>query len=362
MPLSMENARDFESALDWCLDALIRGDSIELCLARFPEYAGELGPLLTVARQIISLPHPVPSPELKAETLRALELAPPNFEEARFQDALNHCLDLLAEGKSVGRCVELYPEMSNLLTPLLTTASSLRQTIRTAPSPEFKAEVRQRILSRVEQRRVIGWFPIPSWRRWAYRGALAAAAFLIMLSAGQLTLRASSGSSPGDVLYPVKEFSESVQMSLAASQEDEAKLHVELAGRRAQEVAAAAADGDRQMVQELLVKLEAHLEEAPRLMNEKQLHKALEMVLEGGGQLDHSHVRDLLAVLNQDIRTNEARLKDAMYEVPPDMLPDLEDAIARVRNHYSVSIATLEAKRTSEDLNSLNGVRLTFRK
>lgn len=362
MPLSMENTKDFESALDRCLDALITGDSIESCLARFPEHAARLEPLLLAARQITSLPHPTPSPELKAETLRVLHLTPATLEETRFQDALNHCLDLLAEGESIEHCVEIYPAMSSLLTPLLVTASTLRESIRTAPRPEFKAEAHRRLLPHVEQRRLIRWLPIPSWHRWAYRGALAAAAFLIMLSAGQLTLRASSGSSPGDVLYPVKEFSESVQMTLATSQEDEAKLHVELASRRAQEMAAAATNGDREMVQELLVKLELHLEEAPRLMNEKQFQQALEMVLEGGGQLDHSHLRDLLAVLNQDIRTNEARLKDAMYEVPPDMLPELEDAIARVRSHYSVSIATLEAKRTSEDLNSLNGVRLTFRK
>ena len=362
MPQSTENTRDLESALDRCLDALIAGDSIESCLARFPEHAAELEPLLLAARQVIDLPHPAPSPELKAETLRALELTPLTLEEARFQDALNHCLDLLSEGKNIEQCVELYPEMSSMLTPLLTTASTFRESIPATPRPEFKAEARRRVLSHVEQRRAIRWLPIPSWRRWAYRGALAAAAFLIMLSAGQLTLRASSGSSPGDVLYPVKEFSESVQMTLATSQEDEAKLHVELASRRAQEMAAAAADGDHEMVQELLVKLEAHLEEAPRLMNEKQFQKALEMVMDGGGQLDHSHVRDLLAVLNQDLRANDARLKDAMYEVPPDMLPELEDVIARVRNHYSVSIATLEAKRTSEDLNSLSGVRLAFRK
>ena len=362
MPPSTENTRDFESALDLCLDALIRGDSVELCLARFPEHAPELEPLLLAARRIIDLPHPAPSPELKAETLRALNLTPVTLEEARFQDALNHCLDLLAEGKTIEHCLEIYPEMSSLLAPLLSTASSLRRTLQVTPSPEFKAAARRRVLSRVERRKVIKWLPLPSWRGWAYRGALAAAAFLIMFSAGQLTLRASSGSSPGDVLYPVKEFSESVQMRLATSQEDEAKLHVELAGRRAQEMAAAAADGDREMVQQLLVKLEAHLEEAPRLMNEKQFQKALDMVLEGGGHLDHSAVRDLLAVLNQDVRTNEARLKDAMYEVPPDMLPELEDAIARVRNHYSVSIATLEAKRSTDDLDSLNGVRLTFRK
>ena len=362
MPPSMENSRDFDSALDRCLDALIMGESIESCLALFPEHAAELEPLLLAARQVIDLPHPAPSPELKAETLRALDLTPLSLEEARFQDALNNCLDLLAEGKSVEQCVEIYPEMSALLTPLLATASTFRDSIQLTPRPEFKAEARRRVLSHVEQRRVIRWLPFPSWRQWAYRGAIAAAAFLIMLSAGQLTLRASSGSSPGDVLYPVKEFSESVQMTLATSQEDEAMLHVEMASRRAQEMADAAADGDHVMVEELLVKLEAHLEEAPRLMNEKQFHKALEMVMDGEGQLDHSHVRDLLVVLNQDIRTNDARLKDAMYEVPPDMLPELEDAIARVRNHYSVSIATLEARRTSEDLNSLNGVRLAFRK
>ena len=362
MPPNMENTRDFDSALDRCLDALLTGDSIDSCLARFPEHAVRLEPLLLAARQIIELPHPAPSPELKSETLRALDLTPLNLEEARFHDALNHCLDLLTEGKSVDQCVEHYPEMSSLLTPLLATASTFRESIPATPRPEFKAEARRRVLSHVEQRRVIRWLPIPSWRRWAYRGAVAAAAFLIMFSAGQLTLRASSDSSPGDALYPVKEFSESVRMTLATSQEDEARLHVELAGRRAQEMADAVADGDHEMVEELLVKLETHLEEAPRLMNEKQFHKALEMVMDGEGKLDHSHVRDLLAVLNQDIRTNEARLKDAMYEVPPDMLPELEDAIARVRNHYSVSIATLEAKRSTDDLDSLNGVRLTFRK
>ncbi len=362
MPPSMENSRDFDSALDRCLDALITGESIESCLALFPEHAAELEPLLLAARRVIDLPHPTPGPELKAQTLRTLDLTPVNLEEARFHDALNHCLDLLTDGKSIEQCVELYPEMSSLLTPLLATASSFRDSIEITPRPEFKAEARRRVLSHVEQRRFIRWLPIPSWRRWAYRGALVAATFLIMISAGQLTLRASSGSSPGDALYPVKEFSESVQMRLANSHEDEAMLHVELASRRAQEMAAAAADGDHAMVEELLARLETHLEEAPRLMNEKQFHKALEMVMDGEGQLDHSHVRDLLVVLNQDIRTNDARLKDAMYEVPPDMLPELEDAIARVRNHYSVSIATLEAKRSSEDLNSLTGVRLAFRK
>ena len=358
----MENSRDFDSALDRCLDTLIMGESVESCLALFPEHATELEPLHLAALQVINLPHPAPSPELKAQTLATLNLTPVSLEEARLQDALDQCLDLMAEGKSIEQCVQYYPEMSSMLSPLLDTALVFKESIQTTPRPEFKAEARRRVLSQVEQRKAIRWLPFPSWRRWAYRGAIAAAAFLIMLSAGQLTLRASTGSSPGDALYPVKEFSESVQMTLATSQEDEAMLHVELASRRAQEMAAAAADGDHAMVEELLVKLEAHLEEAPRLMNEKQFHQAMDMVLEGEGNLDHSHVRDLLLVLNHDIRTNDARLKDAMYEVPPDMLPELEDAIARVRNHYSVSIATLEAKRSSEDLNSLTGVRLAFRK
>ena len=362
MPRSMENISELEHILDLCIDALNRGDSIEQCLARHPEYADELEPLLITAQEIIAIPHPVPSPELKSETKRALHVSLPGPEEMRLQYALDNCIDLLIQGKSVEHCLELYPEFSVGLEPLLTVASTLREGINVKASLRFKEEARRRVLARVGKAGINRWLPWVSWPRWAYRGALAAAALLIMVSAGHVTVRSSSDSGPGDFLYPVKGLSETVQMKLATSNEGEAKLHVELASRRAQELAEAAVDGDSEMVEELLVKLQGHLEEAPRLMSEKQFHEALELVLQGDGDMDHTQLRELLVMLGQDIRMNDDRLKGAMDEAPDHMHPELEAVIARVRTHYTETIAALEDKHSSEDLDSLNGVRLTYRK
>ena len=358
----MENISELEHILDLCIDALNRGDSIDQCLARHPEYADELEPLLITAQEIIAVPQPLPSPELKSETKRALHVSLPSPEELRLQYALDHCIELLIQGKSVEHCLEPYPEFSAGLEPLLTVASTLREDLNVKASLRFKEEARRRVLSRVGKAGITRLLPWVSWPRWAYRGALAAAALLIMVSAGHLTVSSSSDSAPGDFLYPVKGLSESVQMKLTTSNEGEAKLHLELASRRAQELAAAAVDGDQQMVEKLLVKLQGHLEEAPRLMGEKQFQEALELVLQGDGDMDHTQLRELLVILGQDIKMNDARLKGAMDEVPDHMHPELETVIARVRTHYTETIAALEDKHSSEDLDSLNGVRLTYRK
>ena len=200
----MENISELEHILDLCIDALNRGDSIEQCLARHPEYTDELEPLLITAQEIIAVPQPLPSPELKSETKRALHVSLPSPEELRLQYALDHCMELLIQGKSVKHCLELYPEFSAGLEPLLTVASTLREGLNVKASLRFKEEARRRVLSRVGKAGITRWLPWVSWPRWAYRGALAAAALLIMVSAGHLTVSSSSDSAPGDLLYPVK--------------------------------------------------------------------------------------------------------------------------------------------------------------
>jgi len=45
----MDKGKDFENILNDCLDRLIKGEAIESCLARYPEYAIELEPLLKTA-------------------------------------------------------------------------------------------------------------------------------------------------------------------------------------------------------------------------------------------------------------------------------------------------------------------------
>ncbi len=54
----MDKGKDFKNILNDCLDRLINGETIESCLARYPEHAAELEPLLKTAleaRQVTSI-------------------------------------------------------------------------------------------------------------------------------------------------------------------------------------------------------------------------------------------------------------------------------------------------------------------
>jgi hypothetical protein len=66
-------------------------------------------------------------------------------------------------------------------------------------------------------------------------GAIVAS--LVLIFGGWVaTVNASFGSLPGDFLYPVKLATERVQLTLAATSEQKARLHTEFAGRRLDEV------------------------------------------------------------------------------------------------------------------------------
>ncbi len=74
---------DLDEALDRSLALLQRGGTPEDCLARFPEHAEELRPLLEVAVQIRRVPTPVPSAAGAAEGKRRMREALARKEEAQ---------------------------------------------------------------------------------------------------------------------------------------------------------------------------------------------------------------------------------------------------------------------------------------
>jgi hypothetical protein len=55
-------SRRFETVLDECLDRVQAGASIEACLARYPEHAETLRPLLRLAAAVRAVPPPRPNP------------------------------------------------------------------------------------------------------------------------------------------------------------------------------------------------------------------------------------------------------------------------------------------------------------
>jgi hypothetical protein len=54
--------RKFEPVLDECLDSIQSGASVQACLARYPEHAEDLRPLLSLATAVRAVAHPRPNP------------------------------------------------------------------------------------------------------------------------------------------------------------------------------------------------------------------------------------------------------------------------------------------------------------
>jgi len=61
----MGKAREFENILNECLDCVIKGEDIEVCLARYPEHAAELEPLLRTALETKMAAAIKPRPEFR---------------------------------------------------------------------------------------------------------------------------------------------------------------------------------------------------------------------------------------------------------------------------------------------------------
>lgn len=117
-----------------------------------------------------------------------------------------------------------------------------------APSAEWKKSSRQLLMMAIKGNVDTGaagvtWaqelakilFP---WKvlRLAARPALTLVSILSLVLASGLSVSASDVALPGDALYPLKIASEKVQVALTFKQDEQAKIHVELAGRRINEV------------------------------------------------------------------------------------------------------------------------------
>jgi uncharacterized membrane protein YgcG len=136
-------------------------------------------------------------------------------------DALEICLQALEKGAEIESCLQLFPALADELRPILETASQARtQAIQDVPVDGMRrgrARVLQHAAELREQKRVA---VVPFWRKPFQTGrALRVAAtslttVVFLFSSGTGLVFASSGSLPGDNLYPVKRSWEGVQLAL----------------------------------------------------------------------------------------------------------------------------------------------------
>ncbi len=115
---------------------------------------------------------------------------------------------------------------------------------------EWKQETRNRLIAEIrfssfnhaKGRRVSAYIPVLSVSKtllnpfaWMQSGAALMLIIIVALGGSVASVGATFGSVPGDVLYPVKRTIEHVQIALSPSDEDKAKIHLDLVSRRVEE-------------------------------------------------------------------------------------------------------------------------------
>jgi hypothetical protein len=174
--------RDFESILDECLQQLNSGQAdIETCLARYPEQAAALRPLLQTASLLRAAPVPRPSPAAKAAGRQQLLLAVARRRQAQARSPLA----FLRSWRQ-----SLLAQLSWLFAP---------------PKPA----------------RALAW---------------AVAVLLLLTVSGASVVGVAANSSLDSPLYPIRLASEQVQLFLTPGAEAKARLQVNLAQQHLAEV------------------------------------------------------------------------------------------------------------------------------
>lgn len=198
-------------------------------------------------------------------------------------------MDQVLRGElTLEKAVELRPDLEDRLTILNDLAGDLKSLPQHKPDPDFRNHARLRLLRHIQetQQRRRWWEPllqpvyaVPGW---------ASRVSAVVIASGGLTLAvsyASASALPDDGLYGIKRAVEQVQVAMATSDEAKANAYLNLADRRAAEIAATAPDLDDLKLQGLtddyghaLLKVSAAVQTLPEppitLLDKVQTHVA----------------------------------------------------------------------------------------
>ncbi len=216
-----------------------------------------------------------------------------SLREISFEEALARCLDEVAAGADVEQVVARYPAYAAELRPLVETALRLEGMVVPPPRPEAIRRGRVRVMAaarQVEVRRR-GWW---TGRRWISALLTAGLLLSLLFGGGTVGVRAAEASLPGDPLYPLKLWKESLELTWAEWQGDPAPVLIRQLELRSEEIETLQHQGRAvhpmalQQSARLLVRLITLAERRPDLpaLRERALraverHEAVLRVLQG---------------------------------------------------------------------------------
>jgi hypothetical protein len=269
---------------------------------------------------------------------------------------LDECLRQLNSGEAdLETILARHPEQADILRPMLKAALLIRDARHPTPSPVAKSVGKQRLMMAVAHQRqererrqslyvldrASGWLgrllePNYPMRRLAV--GIASVVFMFVLS-GLGVSRVAAHSLPDSPLYPIKLATEQIQLVLAPSAADRARLHIEFGQRRVAETRALAQSGgdvDRAVLEMILHNKQAFSaiaqtptqERAPLLAELAELtrieRRALSEVKQQLSPDSQRLVSDAIAFSAEDqARAEEARTNPALVRLIPTAVPPI---------------------------------------
>lgn len=186
---------------------------------------------------------------------------------SNFDNVLNDCIEMLADGADIRQCLAAHPDHAAELAPLLRVASAaMRASQAIAPDAAAKARGLARMNAALasKPRRTRRRFALPRLFARPLSGPIIAAfglVFLTIVAAGGTTV-AASDSVPGERLYWVKSARESMEAWMAHSHESKAHLHARHARERGREMGMLISRGRVQDADLALIRMQRHLAES----------------------------------------------------------------------------------------------------
>ena len=195
-----------------------------------------------------------------------------------FDNILDECISRITlRGESVEECLASYPDYAVELEPYLRTAAQMGTTLSFTPAADAKERGRELLRGEMRRLRERGagrhwpWLPRPRFTVPAYRHlAVAMTSMSLALLVGVGTVAASGNALPGDLLYPVKEKREEVQLALTFSKKDKALTQLALSERRTEEISKLVQEGKGQHVDIAVQRLDQHLKSVAALTSRIQ--------------------------------------------------------------------------------------------
>ena len=257
--------------------------------------------------------------------------------ETKYQEIVEECLELLRQGRSVEECLSRHPDEAIELEPMLHAAVSARSNMAAELPVAARNRMKSQVMAEWDRRHqpgrwsslVTSFFakisPIPKSAaipRWAFASAI----LVVALALGGLgTSTAAANTVPGDMLYPVKEMREGVELWLARSPEDKVEMYTTLVKERVDEVKKIAdrEQADLDSVSDALARMEGHLTALNMVVDDNLTDRAVDEVNPG-----------FVEALQQSIIEQGAAggvLETAFEKMPTEDRPDFGNALKAIQ-------------------------------